>query len=265
MYCVEQMNSKLPIEEKAKSLNINITDDMPNCDSLKKMESVLLQALINNMKIAEIDIATLKSVQKDSSQQTAQQSSKHPQQQSSSQQQAQGTSQSLLQSKLEEATSSETTDAATEASKTQSILQLVDKLIEAFDKKSSDKQAKNADYGNELAHIRQYRQLLEQYNRFLKAYLKENNKDGIDTGVKMQTYDDPFEKTDVVVPQRDFGRGQEIMTNSEIRDIVRRKRMNWLLGNEHNYVSPDEKERYHYWKMFSKFNYIMSEWCMFSL
>ena len=82
---------------------------------------------------------------------------------------------------------------------------------------------------------------------------------------KVREYDDAFERTDVVVPERDFEAGQEVMTNSEIRDIVRRKRMNWMLGAEHNYVSPDEKERYKFWKLFSKFNYISSEWCMLSL
>ncbi len=253
---MNQITSQAKPEKKAASLKVNVTDDPLSCDSITKMESALLQALLNNLKIAEIDIASLKPAQKQAPSSNSQQS----------QSQGQNLSQQPSSSKLEETTSSET-DTASEASKTQSILQLVDKLIEAFDKKSSDKQGqgRGADYGHELAHIRQYQQLLEQYNKFLKAYLKEQGSGAADTGVKMQTYDDPFEKTDVVVPQRDFGRGQEIMTNSEIRDIVRRKRMNWLLGNEHNYVSPDEKERYHYWKMFSKFNYIMSEWCMFSL
>ena len=119
----------------------------------------------------------------------------------------------------------------------------------------------------EIFHMQQYHQQLSQYRQFLNAYLK-GYKDAmaIDGGAKMAHYDDdPFDKTDVPVPKRDFGVGQEVMTNSEVRDIVRRKRMNWLLGNEHNYVSPDEKERYKFWKLFSKFNYVLAEGCMFNL
>jgi hypothetical protein len=116
----------------------------------------------------------------------------------------------------------------------------------------------------EIFHMHQYQHQLSQYQRFLSAYLKDY-KHAIEAGIKNPEYNDAFDKADVPVPKREFGYGQEVMTNSEIRDIVRRKRMNWLLGNEHNPVSPDEKERYKFWKMFSKFNYVMAEGCMFNL
>jgi hypothetical protein len=254
------MKSQAKAENKAASVNVNATEDLLRRESIKMMEAALLQALLNNMKITEIDITGLKLAQK--SQSTKQSTPDNsPQLDIDVQNNAQ---KKAIVSALEEKTASELSD--TDESRKQSILLLVDKLIEASEKKADGKhrEERRSDYGAERAFLKQYQHMLEQYRRFLSVYLKESSQQ-IDTGAKMQDYDDPFAKADVVVPQREFGRGQEIMTNSEIRDIVRRKRMNWLLGNEHNYVSPDEKERYHFWKMFSKFNYVMAEGCMFNL
>ena len=151
---------------------------------------------------------------------------------------------------------------------TAKIIEIIEELaeIENTDEIIEDHIKSVKDSYAEIFHMQQYQLQLNQYKKFINAYLKAYEEKDANNGMAVvREYDDAFERTDVVVPDRDFEAGQEVMTNSEIRDIVRRKRMNWMLGAEHNYVSPDEKERYKFWKLFSKFNYISSEWCMLSL
>ncbi|MBT4823566.1 hypothetical protein HN695_06035 [Candidatus Woesearchaeota archaeon] len=149
---------------------------------------------------------------------------------------------------------------------TTSIAELLNTVIEIEEKDVIDVQIDSIDNkGYEISHMKQYAKLMLQYQRFLDAYLKDYKPGDANSGVEMPEYTDAFARTDVVVPKRNFGVGQDVMTHSEIRDIVRRKRMNWAMGGEHNYVSPDEKDRYKMWKMCSKFNYIMSEGCWFTL
>ncbi|MBT4540494.1 hypothetical protein HOC35_03195 [Candidatus Woesearchaeota archaeon] len=148
------------------------------------------------------------------------------------------------------------------------IIEMIEELAEIEDTNSviEDHIKSIKDNYSEIFHVQQYQQQLAQYTKFLNAYLKGyEQREGTNGVAIVREYDDAFERTDVIVPKRDFEAGQEVMTNSEIRDIVRRKRMNWAMGGEHNHVSPDEKERYKMWKICNKFNYIMAEGGWFSL
>lgn len=115
-------------------------------------------------------------------------------------------------------------------------------------------------YG-EMLHQLQYQNLLEQYKRFLNAYLKEYYSTPSHIVAEQAYYDWSGKEKKKKV----FERGEEVMGHSEVRDIVLRKRMNWVMGSMHNYISPDEEERYKFWKLFNKFNYVMAEGCMFHL
>ncbi|MBT4823875.1 hypothetical protein HN695_00730 [Candidatus Woesearchaeota archaeon] len=103
-------------------------------------------------------------------------------------------------------------------------------------------------YG-ELAQRFQYQKLLDQYKRFLDNYLKEA------TSTFNPTYDYQQENC----KEREFEWGQEVATYSEIKDTIRKIKMNLLLGGWHNAVSPDEKDRYKFWKYCSKFNKVMAD------
>lgn len=152
---------------------------------------------------------------------------------------------------------------AKESAAKNNIIEVIDDVAKSeSENEGIDKHVKarsNRNYG-ELIFIQQYQQMLEQYRKFLDAYLKEYLNAPNDNVVILD-YNDLSRKE----KRRKFDRSQEVMTYTEIKDIVLRKRMNWLLGAEHNYVSPDEKERYKFWKLFNKFNYVMAEGCMFYL
>jgi len=100
------------------------------------------------------------------------------------------------------------------------------------------------------AGIMQYQQLIDQYKRFLEAYLKEDG----NAVVKGYDYSMADDKKD-----REFIWGQEVATYHEIKDSIRKIKMNLLLGGWHNGVSPDEKDRYKFWKYCSKFNKVMAD------
>ena len=102
---------------------------------------------------------------------------------------------------------------------------------------------------DELAQISQYQRLLDQYKKFLNNYLKEA------TGAFNPGDNYQQESTQ----EREFEWGQEVASYTEIKDTVRKIKMNLLLGGWHNAVSPDEKERYKFWKYVSKFNKVMAD------
>jgi len=146
--------------------------------------------------------------------------------------------------------------------KTKKIIEAIDDVAEDERWTSDKKRHKISGSYSSIIFQQQYQQALDQYRKFLDAYLREyngvsENKDGV-----ILEYDDSARKEKL---RGTFKWGEEVMTHAEVRDIVLRKRMNWMLGGEHNYVSPDEKERYKFWKMCNKFNYIMAEGCWFQL
>jgi len=103
---------------------------------------------------------------------------------------------------------------------------------------------------NDAIGIKQYQQLLDQYKKFLDTYLKDSN-NAVKASYAYSSQEDNRE--------RNFEWGQEVVTYSEIKESVRKIKMNLLMGGWHNGVSQDEKDRYKFWKYVSKFNKVMAE------
>lgn len=100
-----------------------------------------------------------------------------------------------------------------------------------------------------LAQFQDYLHQLEKYRQFLDNYLKESS----NASRVMYSYS-AFD-----TKKKGFEWGQEVAGYSEIKETVRKIKMNILLGGWHNDVSPDDKERYKFWKYVSKFNKVMAE------
>ncbi|MBS3122106.1 hypothetical protein J4434_04440 [Candidatus Woesearchaeota archaeon] len=101
-----------------------------------------------------------------------------------------------------------------------------------------------------LFHAKQYQQLLDQYKRFLDAYLKEAN------NTAMQRYQYELGENN---GRREFKWGEEVATYHEIKDTIRKVKMNLLLGGWHNPVSWQAVQDYKFWKYVSKFNKVMAD------
>ncbi|MBI4453047.1 hypothetical protein HY636_00210 [Candidatus Woesearchaeota archaeon] len=101
-----------------------------------------------------------------------------------------------------------------------------------------------------LVHSMQYQQLLDQYRRFLEAYLKEAN------SAAMPRYQYELGEDN---GRREFKWGEEVATYHEIKDTIRKVKMNLLLGGWHNPVSWQAVQDYKFWKYVSKFNKVMAE------
>lgn len=101
-----------------------------------------------------------------------------------------------------------------------------------------------------FVHSMQYQQLLDQYRRFLEAYLKDTN------NVAMPQYS--YENNNGS-KGREFKWGEEVATYHEIKDTIRKVKMNLLLGGWHNPVSWQAVQDYKFWKYVSKFNKVMAE------
>jgi hypothetical protein len=108
----------------------------------------------------------------------------------------------------------------------------------------------NNDKYGAAAHFQQYQQLLDQYKRFLDAYLKETQ----NIAASQYNYSSSSEDE-----KRKFEWGQEVVTYAEVKETVRKIKMNMLLGGWHNQVNPDDQDRYKFWKYTSKFNKVMAE------
>lgn len=138
-----------------------------------------------------------------------------------------------------------------------SIMVIVDESEKHKDKLDDQKEAITLKMdGFEKVHLEQYEKQLAEYKRFLAEYLAEARLNALG----YNPYDDKKEDG-----KRNFEWGQEVVTYSEIKDIVRRIHMNALLsGNSsgdisgHNSVSWQEVQDYKFWKYCSKFNEMMS-------
>ncbi|MFH1439605.1 MAG: hypothetical protein ABIG89_03500 [Candidatus Woesearchaeota archaeon] len=100
-----------------------------------------------------------------------------------------------------------------------------------------------------VIHFQQYQQLLNQYKQLLESYLKSNS-NVFKAGYNYNSDDKHG---------REFQWGQEVTDYHEIKNTVRKIKMNLLLGGWHNAVSQDEKDRYKFWKYVSKFNKVMAD------
>lgn len=101
-----------------------------------------------------------------------------------------------------------------------------------------------------LVNAKQYQQLLDQYRRFLEAYLKDTN----NVAMPQYSYDNSNGSEG-----REFKWGEEVATYHEIKDTIRKVKMNLLLGGWHNPVSWQAVQDYKFWKYVSKFNKVMAE------
>lgn len=101
-----------------------------------------------------------------------------------------------------------------------------------------------------LVNAKQYQQLLDQYRRFLEGYLKGAN------NVAMPQYN--YENNNGS-EGREFKWGEEVATYHEIKDTIRKVKMNLLLGGWHNPVSWQAVQDYKFWKYVSKFNKVMAD------
>jgi hypothetical protein len=133
-----------------------------------------------------------------------------------------------------------------------SIIEILDEFTEEIEEDSIDLDLDmdpSKGYDNLIA-AKQYQQMLDQYKKFLDVYLKDDN------NVAKASYAYSNKEDD---GQRNFEWGQEVVTYAEIKESVRKIKMNILMGGWHNDVSPDEKERYKMWKNVSKFNKVMAD------
>lgn len=101
-----------------------------------------------------------------------------------------------------------------------------------------------------LVNAKQYQQLLDQYKRFLEAYLKGAN------NAAMSRYQYELGEDN---GRREFKWGEEVATYHEIKDTIRKVKMNLLLGGWHNPVSWQAVQDYKFWKYVSKFNKVMAD------
>lgn len=99
--------------------------------------------------------------------------------------------------------------------------------------------------GFDRFHLEQYEKQLQQYQRFLDEYLKS----GAFKAVAVDyTYSTEEKKEEI---------GEETLTWKELQSYIAKAHTNQKLGGTFNYVDPDLKERYEYWKLFQH-NLIMS-------
>jgi hypothetical protein len=112
------------------------------------------------------------------------------------------------------------------------------------EKKADSVEKKHQDFEEWLAR-ENYEFMTRNYQRFMEGYINAP----MQTALKAPEYSYVQEKK-----EKQFGWGDELIPYEERVELARKLQMNKLVGGPHNYVEPDKKQLYEYWKLISKFN-----------